>query len=137
MQVKDIVKYDQIMTNIIDNSSVSGIIKFKFLQMRKQFEPVIDNVNKIRDEILTKYSETNEEGQSGIFQPVRDKFSSDEEYDKAVEKFNDSIAKFNADMDPVFEEDVKIEFTKFKAADIMNAGIPSDALLAIFDLIEE
>ena len=34
-------------------------------------------------------------------------------------------------------EDVKIEFTKFKAADIMDAGIPSDALLAIFDLIEE
>ena len=137
MQVKDVMKYDQVLSNIIDNTSVSGILKFKFLQMRKQFEPVIENMNKIREETLAKYSKTNDEGQLGIFQPVREKFNSDEDYEAAVKEFNEAVEKFNSAMEPVYDEDVKIEFTKFKATDIMDAGIPSDALLVIFDLIEE
>lgn len=137
MTVQTVLQYDSIMQNLIDNTNIDGIYKFKFLQMRKQFEPAVANFNKVRDEILSKHSEVNEEGQTGIFRPNRDKFESDEDYDKAVKKYEESIEEFNKEIQPIFDEEVKIEFQKFKAVDIMNSGIPSDALLALYDLIEE
>ena len=137
MTVQTVLQYDSIMSNLIDNTNIDGIYKFKFLQMRKQFEPAVANFNKVREESLAKHSKTNDEGQLGIFQPVREKFDSDEAYNDAVKEYEESITKFNEELQPIFDEEVKIEFKKFKAADIMNSGIPSDALLALYDLIEE
>ena len=137
MTVQTVLQYDSIMSNLIDNTNIDGIYKFKFLQMRKQFEPAVANFNKVREEILAKHSKTNDEGQLGIFQPVREKFDSDDAYNTAVKEYETSITKFNEELQPILDEEVKIEFKKFKAADIMNSGIPSDALLALYDLIEE
>ena len=137
LTIQEILNYDSVVKNIIDNTSVDGILKFRFLQMAKQFESTVENVNKVRDELIDKYSEVNENGQSGIFQPRRDQFVSDEDYNAAVKKFDDTIAKFNKDMKKVLDDTVELEITKFKASDIMNAGIPSDALLVLYNLIEE
>ena len=137
MKVEDILRYDRVVKDIIDNARLDSVLKFKFLQMAKQFEPVIENVNKVRDEVLNKYSTTNENGQSGIFQPDREKFESDEAFNDAVKEFQEKITKFNEELQPVFEEEVKIELKKFKASDVMNSGIPAESLLVIYDLIEE
>ena len=137
MKVEDILRYDRVVKDIIDNAKLDSVLKFKFLQMAKQFEPVIENVNKVRDEVLNKYSSTNENGQSGIFQPDREKFESDEAFNDAVKEFQEKITKFNEELQPVFEEEVKIELKKFKASDVMNSGIPAESLLVIYDLIEE
>ena len=137
MKVKDVLRYNDIMKNLIDNSSLPAKVKFRFLNMCKQFEPVVENVNKVRDEALRKYAETREDGTYGIFVPEQDKFESEDAYNNAVKKFKASVKSFEADMKPVEDEDVNIEFTKFSAEEIMDAGLPADVLLAIYDLIEQ
>lgn len=137
MKVNEILQYDETMKNLIDNTNMDVKIKFRFLNMRKQFEPVVQNFQQMREEILQKYSEKKEDGSMGIFEPERDAFESDKDYDAALKKFQDTVESFQKDVNSILNDDANIELVKFKAEDIMNAGIPSDALLAIFDLIEE
>ena len=61
----------------------------------------------------------------------------DDEYQKAVEEYDNNIKQFSADMSKVLEPETEINIKKFKAEDIMNAGIPSEYLIHIYDLIEE
>ena len=137
MKVNEILQYDETMKNLIDNTTMDAKIKFRFLNMRKQFEPVVQNFQQMREEILQKYSEKKEDGSMGIFEPERDAFESDKDYDAALKKFQDTVESFQKDVNSILNDDAIIELVKFKAEDIMNAGIPSDALLVIIDLIEE
>lgn len=137
MKVNEILQYDDTMKNLIDNTTMDAKIKFRFLNMRKQFEPVVQNFQQMREEILQKYSEKKEDGSMGIFEPERDAFESDKDYDAALKKFQDTVESFQKDVNSILNDDANIELVKFKAEDIMNAGIPSDALLVIIDLIEE
>jgi len=137
MKVNEILQYDDTMKNLIDNTNMDVKIKFRFLNMRKQFEPVVQNFQQMREEILQKYAEKREDGSMGIFEPERKSFESDKDYDAALKKFQGTVESFQKDVNSILNDDANIELTKFKAEDIMNAGIPSDALLAIFDLIEE
>ena len=137
MLVRDVLKYDDIMRDLIDNSQLNAKIKFRFLNMRKQFEPIVQNFQSVREEILKKHSETKEDGTMGIFAPERDKFESEEAYNEAVTSFEKTVEAFNKDIDPILNDEAKIEITKFKADEMMDAGISSDALLVMYDLIEE
>lgn len=138
MKVKDVVQYDDILKNLIDNGTqLDTKIKFRFLNMRKQFEPIVQNFMQMREEILNKHAEQREDGTVGIFAPEEDKFESKEDFNKAVEEFQKKVDAFNSEVNKILEDKADIEFTKLKADDIMNAGIPSDALLALYDIIEE
>lgn len=147
MTVKTILQYDDIMSNLINDYNIDAKIRFRFLNMRKQFEPIVQNFQKVREEILKKHAETREDGTMGIFtpeRPDRTKFDSDDDYNKAVadynvamEKYNTSLEEFQKDLEPILNDDANIQLTKFKADEIMNAGLSSDALLVIYDLIEE
>ena len=137
MKVNEILQYDETMKNLIDNTTMDAKIKFRFLNMRKQFEPVVQNFQQMREEILQKYSEKKEDGSMGIFEPERDAFESDKDYDAALKKFQDTVESFQKDVNSILNDDANIVLVNFKAEDIMNAGIPSDALLVIIDLIEE
>ena len=55
MKVNEILQYDDTMKNLIDNTNMDVKIKFRFLNMRKQFEPVVQNFQQMREEILQKY----------------------------------------------------------------------------------
>lgn len=136
--VKEILKYDDTLRNLIDNGTqMNSKIKFRFLNMRKQFEPIVENFQKMREEILQKYAETREDGTMGIFAPEKEKFDSDEAFDKAVAEFQSTVDKFNDEVNKILDDEADIEISKFKADEIMNAGIPSDALLILYDIIEE
>lgn len=147
MTVKTILQYDDIMSNLINDYSIDAKIRFRFLNMRKQFEPIVQNFQKVREEILKKHAETREDGTMGIFRPEipdRTKFDSDDAYNKAVEEYNAAmtkydvtLAEFQKDLDPILNDEANIQFTKFKVDEIMSAGLSSDALLVIIDLIEE
>ena len=138
MIVKDILDYNRKIKIIIDNAKdVNALVKFKLLGMLKQFEPVIANFETVRNEKILKYGTTTEDGNIGIFEPKKDDYENDDDYNKAMDDYFDAIKKLNDDLNEVVESDIDIEITKFKYTDIMDAGIPSDYLLAIYDLIEE
>ena len=137
MRVEEVIRYNQIVKDIFEHTSIDGTLKFRFLQMAKQFAPVVENFDQVKQEILQKYSETKPDGRSGIFMPVREDYDSDEAYNVAVTDYQDKIKKFEADLTPVLNEDVTIELKKFKSNEIMNSGIPLEALLILYDFIEE
>lgn len=138
MTTKDILKYNDIIKNLIDNATdVSGLIKFKFLGMLKQFEPVIQNYETIRNELINKYGKSDGNGGVGIFLPQKDDYESDEDFNNAMKEYEDTVSKLNKELDKILNEDVEINIKKFKAEDIMSVGIPADFLMALYDLIEE
>lgn len=137
MTVNDILNYDEVVKNLIDNSTLDGVTKFKFLQMAKQFEPIVADFNKVRDELITKLGSQLENGSVGIQQPVRDSFESDKAYEEAKKTYETQLKNFQESIEPVLNEEVSVDIKKFKAESIMNAGIPANALLVLYDLIEE
>lgn len=138
MTVNEVLNYNQIIKVIIDNATdVNALIKFKLLGMCKQFEPIVDNFERVRQDKIREFGTKSDDGNIGIIPPEKDSFESDEDFDKAQEEFNNAVAKFNKAIEEVANSEVKIEIEKFKSSDIMDAGLPADYLLAIYDLIEE
>lgn len=138
MIIKDILNYNRIIKMLIDNEpNINSLIKFRLLGMLKQFEPAVENYEKIRDELISKYGKSDDDGRFGIFPPIKDNYDSDEKFEEAKKEFEDTIQKFNEEITKIGESESEINIVKFKADDIMNAGIPADYLVVLYDLIEE
>ena len=138
MKIKEVLNYNQAIKAVVDNAKdVNALVKFRLLGMAKQFEPIVANFDTVREEKIAKYGTTNESGQTGIFAPEKDKFDDDKKYDEAVKEFEETVKKFTNDIDEVLDSEADIEIKKFKYTDIMDSGLPSDYLIAIYDLIEE
>lgn len=138
LTVGKVMDYNKIIKAIVDNATdVNALVKFRLLGMCKQFEPIVANFEIVRDEKIKQYGTVKDNGNIGIFMPVRTDFENDEEFNKAMENFENTVDKFNKEIAEVLESDSKLKLTKFKYTDIMDAGLPSDYLLAIYDLIEE
>ena len=138
MQVKKVLDYNKIIKAIIDNEKdIDALVKFRLLGMCKQFEPIVANFETVRDEKIMQYGTITEDGNTGIIPPNRENFDNDEDFEKAQKEFEETVAKFTDDLDKVLDSEIQIEIKKFKPEDIMDAGLPADYLLAIYDLIEE
>lgn len=138
MTIKEILQYDRTIKAIVDNSkNVNALIKFKLLGMCKQFEPIIINFQTIRNEKITEYGTEDESGGISIALPQRDNFESDDEYNNALNEYEETMAKFNEELDQILDSEADITIKKFKVSDIMESGISSNYLVGIYDLIEE
>ena len=139
MTLDVVLRYNDIIKSIIDNGTeISPVVKFKLLGMIVQFKPIVDNFIQIRDELLKKYGKESAEGGIGIFKPIEDNFKDDKAgFEQATKEYEEAIQKYTADIEALAKTEATIEIQKFKAADIMTAGIPADALVILYDLIEE
>lgn len=138
MTTNEILKYNRVIKSIIDNGSdVTPLVKFKLLGMLKQFEPVIENFEIIRNEMIHKYGKATNDGNYGIFMPNREDFDNDKDYNNAVKEYEDIVEKFNNEIDVVVKSEADIEIKKFNYADIVDSGLSADYLLELYDLIEE
>lgn len=138
MKIRDILTYNNIFKDIIDNAKdVNALVKFRILGIVKQFEPIVTNFNIIRDEKIIQYGKEQEDGNYGIQTPNRDKFETDDEYNKAIEEFNKAVAAFNADLNELLDSEAGIEIKKFKYNDVIDTGISADYLVLLYDFIEE
>ena len=138
MKVDTIIKYNILIKDIIDNAQdVNALIKFKLLGILKQFEPIVENFETVRDEKIRKYGTEGDNGTYGIFVPKREKFDSDDDYNNDIKEYEDAMNNLNKELKEVADSKVEVEFNKFKSVDIMNAGIPANYLVALYELIEE
>lgn len=138
MKVKEILNYNRIIKQIIDNEKgVSALVKFKLLGLVKQFQPIVADYETIREEKISEYGTTNDQGIIGIFTPKEEDFETKEDFEKAMVQYDETIKVFYADLDSILESESDIKIKKFKADEIMNAGLSSECLLAIYNLIEE
>ena len=136
--VREVLKYNNIIKSIIDNAKdVNSLVKFKLLGMIKQFENIVANTENIRVELLEKYGETKEDGTVSIMPPSKDDIEDETEYEKAYKDYEESYKKFIEEYGAILDSKIDIQLKKFKSSEIMNMGIPSDYLVALYDLIEE
>ena len=134
----EILKYDGIIKNLIDNATdINSLAKFRLLGMLKQFEPIEQNYNTIREDNIRKLGTMSDDGRFGIFEPKREAFEDDDSFNTAFEDYEKTIKAFDDALNEVLNSESDIEIKKFKYGDIMNAGIPTKYLVAIYDLIEE
>lgn len=138
MTIRELLDYNSSIKTIIDNAKdVSALVKYKLLTMCKQIEPVEETVEKVRLEIINKYGTKKEDGSVGIWEPARDDYENDSDYDEAVTKYHSNIEQFQNDMNSLLNSESDITIKKFKSSEIFDAGLPADYLLAIYNLIEE
>ena len=137
LTIQQILDYDASLKSIIDNvKDVNALVKFKLLGMCKQFEPIVSDFTTIRNEKIMKYGTPTEDGYA-VVPPDKSKFESDEEYAAAESAYEDRFKSFETEMSELLGSEVDVVVTKFKSEDILNAGLPADYLLHIYDLIEE
>lgn len=136
MKISEIINYNEIAKAIINEINIDSLAKFRLLGLCKQFESIVENYEIVRNELIQKYGE-NKNGTFGIFEPIKDNYSSDDEYNAAVEKYNAAITGLKNELAIILDSETSIKINKIKYSDIINAGIPADYLLAIYDLIEE
>lgn len=138
MTVREILRYNNTIKAIIDNAKdVNSLVKFKLLGVMKQFENVVANTENMRIELLAKYGETDDNGMVSIKEPNRDDFDKEEDYKKAFDDYEKNYNQFIEEYTAILNSEADITIKKFKSSDIMNMGIPSDYLVALYDLIEE
>lgn len=138
MKVADILNYNRAIKMIIDNATdVNSLVKFKLLGMLKQFEPAVTNFEIIREDKIKEYGSINKNGQFGIFEPKEDDFETVTDFEEAHKKYEETIDNFNKDLDEILNSESDITIKKFKYTDIMDAGLSSDYLIIIYELIEE
>lgn len=138
MTVKEVLNYDRIVKIIIDEMKYIDVkVRFRFLQMAHQFQPIVKNYNTIREEKITQYGSTHANGQFGIIKPDKDSYENEADYQKAVQDYDVVFKKFTSELNELLESDAKIEIQRFKPEEIMDSGIPADIMLELYDLIEQ
>lgn len=122
MKVKEIGEINSAIKILLNDEKYSfgAKLKFQFLTIMKQLEPIVTNITTLRDEKIREYGTEDENGEI------------------VIEKTNtEAMGKFQKDMEELFETDVDLVVTKIKAEDIFQYNIPADYLLALYDIIEE
>lgn len=128
MTLNDVLVLNDIVKALIDNTElkISPIFKFKLLGIVKNLEVPVGNYQMIREEKIREYGTevVDEEGN-----PTGDvEIKADD-----VE----SMAKFAKDMDAFIQTDVEVDIQKLKVQEVFDAGVPSDYLVRLFNIIEE
>lgn len=138
MKVKDIVQYNSVMKQIIDNSAeVTPVIKFKLLGILKVFEPIVANYEQVYNEVIRKYGQRTADGWYAIVEPDRNNYDTDEDYTDAMNSYNKVMEEVHAVLDPLYDTDVDISISKLKCSEIFDSGLSTNYLLALYDLIEK
>lgn len=122
MKVKEIAQINSAIKMLLDDTTVSfgTKLKFQFLTIMKQLEPIVTNITTLRDEKIREYGTEDENGEISI-----------------KKSDTETITKFQKDMEELFNTDVDLVVTKINAEDIFQYKIPADYLLALYSIIEE
>lgn len=119
MKLETILRYDRWLRVIIDEKDKFEIdysFKFKCLTKLKEIEPYTTNFDQLRMELIREYGEQDEDGN--------------------IEVKEDTVnhSNFAREINNLLEQEIDGTVTKFKQSEIFNQGIPSDYIMALYDL---
>ena len=138
MKVSEAIRYSDVIKSIVDKApDVSALVKFKLLGMAKQLQPVVDSFETVRREKIFKYGTSDGNGGASILEPKREDFENDEDYNKALSNYKETVTKMSKELEEVLLSDVEVNIKKFKYTEIIDAGLSADYLVALYGLIEE
>lgn len=128
MTLNDALVLNDIVKALIDNTElkISPIFKFKLLGIVKNLEVPVGNYHMIREEKIKEYGTEVVDEDGNLTGGVEIKTDDVE-----------SMAKFTKDMNAFIQTDVEVDIQKLKVQEIFDAGVPSDYLVRLYNIIEE
>lgn len=122
MNLSEIIKLNSLIKTIIDNTDlkIDSLLKFKLLGIMKTLEIPVGNFEKIRNEKIYEYGNTNENGNVEI--------SKDD---------TEAMDKFMNDIDKLLSTDIEVNLPKLKTTDVFDKCLPADYLVGLYSIIEE
>lgn len=124
MKLNEIWLLNNTLKTIIDSDSdahsIDSLFKFRLLGILKNLEAPIANFDIIRDEKIKEFGKEDENGNISI--------SPDDK--EAIQKFTDAI-------DKVANSDVEVSIEKLKVNEVFDAGVSTDYLVKLYDIIEK
>lgn len=120
LELYKVININEVLKTIIDkDTDVNCILKFKLLGIMKTLEPMVSNFELVKNEKIREYGKENENGQIGINK----------------EEDPESFKKFHKDIKELLSTTVEVD--TINASDVIDRGIPADALVNLYDLIAE
>ena len=122
MKVEEIYKIYTTIEKLLDAPDIKldTRLKFRFLTIMKNLEPVAESIDTLRDDKIREYGTRDDSGT----------FSINKSDTKAVEMLQ-------KDMQELFSTDMDISIPKLDAEELFSAAIPSACLLALYSIIQE
>lgn len=126
MKLNDVLVLNNVVKTLIDHKTlkIDAIFKFKLLGIAKELAPFVENYQLIRTDKIKEYgteildAEGNPTG------------------DIEVKEGTEAREKFDSDMEDFVNTEVELNIQKLKAQEIFDAGVPSDYLVHLFNIIE-
>ena len=128
MTLNEALVLNDILKTLIDSKElkISAIFKFKLLSIAKELENPVANFNIVRENKIMEYGTESEDedgnklGYYGI---------------KADD--TDAMEKFKKDLEELVQKEIDVNIQKLKVQEVFDAGVPSDYLVKLFNIIEE
>lgn len=121
LELYKVINANEILKRLIENKdlNINCILKFKLLGIMKELEPVVANFEYVKNEKIKEYGKETEDGKISI---------NEDDDPEAFKKYSKDIQELVS---------TTVEVNTIKASDVIDKGIPVDALVAIYDLITE
>ena len=121
LELYKVINANEIIKRLIENKdlNINCILKFKLLGIMKELEPVVANFEYVKNEKIKEYGKETEDGKISI---------NEDDDPEAFKKYSKDIQELVS---------TTVEVNTIKASDVIDKGIPVDALVAIYDLIAE
>lgn len=121
LKLGEALKLNYTLRTIIDDDTINidSLFKFNLLGIIKAIEDPVENFNTVRDEIIMKYGERNEEGKIAI-----------STQSKNFKKFNDELTE-------IINSEITVDINKLKAEDVFSNNFKAEYLISLYPVIEE
>ena len=128
MTLNEALILNDIVKALIDNTNlkITPIFKFKLLGIAKNLEMPVANYQMIREEKIREYGSESVDAEGNPTGGVEIKPEDIE-----------SITKFTKDMNDFINTEIEVDIQKLKVQEVFDAGVPSDYLVRLFNIIEE
>lgn len=114
--------------------NLSVILKYELKELSEKLVKERKKVEELRDELILKYGEDN--GKGGIYVRMFDEHVDD----KGVitgRTFNEAYLKFEAEYNPLLDQEKEIEYPEITKEDLKKAGDTKDDYKVLFKLIKK
>lgn len=128
MTLNEALVLNDIVKALIDNKDmkISAIFKFKLLGIAKELENPVANFHAVRESKIAEYGTEAEDENGNKLGHFEIKMDNTE-----------AIGKFKNDLDELVQKEIEVNIQKLKVQEVFDAGVPSDYLVKLFNIIEE
>lgn len=121
MKLATVLSVNDVLKQIIDDETVTDVaLKFKLLTIAKALENPVFHFELLRNEKIKEYGQEDSEGTITI--AVTD---------------STAMQNFREAMETLMDTEIMLSLSKLKSQEVFNKGLSSEALVGLYEIMEE